>query len=122
MDKIELSDIQGNVKLADVKLSSLSLSADAVVGTINKVIDEVNSKGGRDFLPLSGGTLSGAVSSTSDINVHGLSATSLAVGTDTLGEKVTVKIETTGFTPDADAKTIHKARLSVDGSVETETA
>ena len=57
MDKIELSDIQGNVKLADVKLSSLSLSADAVVGTINKVIDSDNGK-----MPLSGGTMAGDLS------------------------------------------------------------
>ena len=40
MDKIELSDIQGNVKLADVKLSSLS--ADAVVGIFNQTISCVN--------------------------------------------------------------------------------
>ena len=87
MDKIELSDIQGNVKLADVKLSSLSLSADAVVGTINKVIDEVNSKGGGDFLPLSGGTLTGAVSSTSNLDLDGTAnVAKLEAGKSSVGD------------------------------------
>ena len=42
MDNILLSDIQSAVPLADVKLSSLSLSTDAVLTTFNAVIDAVN--------------------------------------------------------------------------------
>ncbi len=56
MDKIELSDIQGNTQLADVKLSSLSLSADKLVSIFNKVIDSDNAK-----LPLSGGQIVGSL-------------------------------------------------------------
>jgi hypothetical protein len=55
MDNIQLSDIQSQtLRLADVKLSSLSLSADALVSTFNSLIDSDNAK-----LPLSGGELSG---------------------------------------------------------------
>ncbi len=80
----------GDVRLADVKLSSLSLSADSIVSTFNKVIDEVNSKGGGDFLPLSGGTLTGAVSSTSDVTLDGV----LKVNNDVTAKSLTVgKVE-----------------------------
>ena len=56
MDNITSSDILGDQKLADVKLSSLSLSlsADALVGTFNSLIDSDNAK-----LPLSGGIVTG---------------------------------------------------------------
>jgi hypothetical protein len=60
MDNITSSDIIGDQKLADVKLSSLSLSADALASVINKVIDSDNAK-----LPLSGGVISG------DLGVQG---------------------------------------------------
>ena len=43
MDNIQLSDIQGNMKLTDVKLSSLSLSADALVSVFNETISDINS-------------------------------------------------------------------------------
>lgn len=39
MDRIQLSDVQSDTKLADVKLSSNYLSADKIVDTFNKVID-----------------------------------------------------------------------------------
>ena len=48
MEHIELSDIQGDKSIENQSISllsslSLSLSADAVVSTFNKIIDEVNS-------------------------------------------------------------------------------
>ena len=54
MNKIQLSDIHSDVKLADLKLSTLSLSANAIVSKFNDIIDSDNSK-----LPLGGGTISG---------------------------------------------------------------
>jgi hypothetical protein len=110
MDKIELSDIQGNVKLADVKLSSLSLSADAVVSTINKVIDEVNSKGGGDFLPLSGGTLTGAVSSTSDVTVDGKL---------TVGDKIAIATEAAADESGLLKAAEHIGKVVIDGTLST---
>ena len=77
MDKIQLSDIQGNVKLADVKLSSLSLSADALVSTFNSLIDSDNAK-----LPLSGGSISRSLLIGKHITSDGVA--SLAVGNDCL--------------------------------------
>jgi hypothetical protein len=64
MDKIELSDIQGNVKLADVKLSSLSLSADALASVINNIIDSDVTK-----MPLSGGEIAGDLSVLGQVKV-----------------------------------------------------
>ena len=39
MDRIQLSDVQSDTKLADVKLSSNYLSADKIVDVFNRVID-----------------------------------------------------------------------------------
>jgi hypothetical protein len=64
MDNITSSDIIGDQKLADVKLSSLSLSADAVVGIFNSLIDSDNAK-----LPLSGGTVTGDLSVLGQVKV-----------------------------------------------------
>ena len=64
MDNITSSDIIGDQKLADVKLSSLSLSADALVSTFNSLIDSDNAK-----LPLSGGTVTGDLSVLGQVKV-----------------------------------------------------
>lgn len=74
MDNILLSDIQSAVPLADVKLSSLSLSDDLLVSTFNSLIDSDNSK-----MPLSGGTLSGSL--VVGENSKAIGKDSLAVGT-----------------------------------------
>ena len=74
MDNILLSDIQSAVPLADVKLSSLSLSDDLLVSTLNELISSDNGK-----MPLSGGTLSGSL--VVGENSKAIGKDSLAVGT-----------------------------------------
>ena len=66
MDNITSSDIIGDQKLADVKLSSLSLSlsADALVSAFNSLIDSDNAK-----LPLSGGIVTGDLSVLGQVKV-----------------------------------------------------
>jgi hypothetical protein len=89
MDNILLSDIQSAVPLADVKLSSLSLSADALVSTFNSLISSDNAK-----LPLSGGTLSGSL--VVGENSKAIGKDSLAVGT-LAGQPANTTIANYGF-------------------------
>lgn len=46
MEHIQLSDILGNQTWSDVRLDSLSLSADSVVRTFNRLYEELSGSGG----------------------------------------------------------------------------
>ena len=50
MKHIQLSDIVGNQPVSDVRLDSLSLSADSIVRTLNRLYEELSGSGGGGMI------------------------------------------------------------------------